>query len=121
VGAAGAVVVAWGAHAACDAAFPFPVDSLEGRPRTIVVRDATGGVLLRRTGSDGQWRTPVLLTDTGPWLAKATIACEDQRFERHGGVDAAAVVRAMGQNLAAADVVSTAILHGPPDISRPSE
>ncbi len=106
--AAGAVVVAWGAYAACDAAFPFPVDALGGRPRTVVVRDAAGGVLLRRTGSDGQWRTPVLLAETGPWLAKATIACEDQRFERHGGVDAVAVVRAMGQNLAAADVVSGA-------------
>ncbi len=106
--AAGAAAVAWGAFAACDAAFPFPIDALEARPRTVVVRDAAGSVLLRRTGSDGQWRTPVPLTDTGPWLAKATIACEDQRFERHGGVDVVAVVRAMAQNLAAAEVVSGA-------------
>lgn len=106
--AAGATLAALGSYAACDAIFPFPMDALESRPRSVVVRDAAGGVLLRRTGADGQWRTPVPLTETGPWLAKATIACEDQRFERHGGVDVVAVVRALGQNLMATQVVSGA-------------
>ena len=106
--AAGAAVAAFASFAACDAIFPFPMDTLESRPRTVVVRDVTGGVLLRRTGEDGQWRTPVPLAETGPWLAKATIACEDQRFEHHGGVDAVAVARASLQNLLAVEVVSGA-------------
>jgi penicillin-binding protein 1C len=106
--AAGATLAAIVSFAACDALFPFPVDALERRPRTVVVRDAAGGVLLRRTGSDGQWRDPVPLAATGPWLAKATIACEDQRFEHHGGIDLVAALRATGQNLAATEVVSGA-------------
>ena len=55
-----------------------------------------------------QWRLPVPLAQISPWLIKATLALEDERFELHPGVDPIAVLRASGSNLAAGKVVSGA-------------
>lgn len=93
---------------ALDWLFPFPLQRLTNWPASACVTDRTGRVLLGRVGSDGQWRQPVPLTDMSPWLVDATIAVEDERFRRHAGVDPLAVIRAVGQNLAAGRVVSGA-------------
>jgi penicillin-binding protein 1A len=39
-------------------------------------------------------RTPVKRSEMSPWMPKATVAIEDRRFYRHGGVDVEGVVRA---------------------------
>jgi hypothetical protein len=51
---------------------------------------------------------PLALEDVGERLVLATLAAEDRDFYEHGGVDGAAVVRAVGQNLVAGRVVSGA-------------
>lgn len=51
---------------------------------------------------------PVPLAQVSPWMVLATLAAEDKRFWDHHGVDAAALGRALGQDLAARRVVSGA-------------
>lgn len=59
-------------------------------------------------GPDEQWRYPVRMAEVSPWLVQATIAVEDERFYHHPGVDPAAIVRAITQNLLARRIVSGA-------------
>jgi penicillin-binding protein 1C len=89
-------------------ACPFPVERLDRWPASPVVTDVHGRPLLVRPSAEDQWRLPVPLERMSPWLIDATIATEDQRFRSHGGVDAIAVLRAAGQNLAAWRTVSGA-------------
>ena len=44
-----------------------------------------------------QWCFPRALEQVSPHLVAATIAAEDQRFRRHGGVDVRAALRAAWQ------------------------
>lgn len=87
---------------------PFPMARLIDWPQSPVITDRQGRVMLARCGADQQWRLPVDLGDISPWLVKATIAVEDERFYSHPGVDPIAVARAAGQNIAAGRVVSGA-------------
>ena len=87
---------------------PFPVERLRQWSTSPAVFDAKGRPMLSIVGPDEQWRYPVSLADMSPWLTQATIAVEDERFYSHPGVDALAVVRAIGQNLAAGRIVSGA-------------
>jgi len=50
-------------------------------------------------------RQPVALSQMGPWMAKATVAIEDRRFYKHGGVDYKGIVRAAVKDLRAGKVV----------------
>ena len=50
-------------------------------------------------------REPVTLTRIGPWLPKATVAVEDRRFYKHGGVDYVGIARAFWSDLSAGRVV----------------
>jgi penicillin-binding protein 1A len=50
-------------------------------------------------------RQPLLLKEISPWLAKATIAIEDRRFYRHGGVDYRAIARAVIADVKAGRIV----------------
>ncbi len=86
---------------------PFPARTLD-RPTSILVTDRSGTTLLRAVGPDDQWREPITLADTGPWIAAATIATEDERFYSHGGIDPIAITRAICQNLGSGRVVSGA-------------
>jgi penicillin-binding protein 1C len=88
--------------------FPFPIERLKSWPASPVVRDRTGRVMLSLVSRDGQWRRPVLLSEISPWLVKATVAVEDERFFAHHGVDPLAVARAVGQNIASLRTVSGA-------------
>jgi len=88
--------------------FPFPGERLNSLPASPRVTDRTGRVLLQIVGKDDHWRFPVSLKDVSPWLIKATIAAEDERFYSHGGVDLVAIGRASLQNLESQRVVSGA-------------
>ncbi len=78
---------------------PFPLERLRDWPASPRITDRSGQTMLERVGADGQWRIPVKLADISPHVVAATIAVEDRRFYSHCGVDAAAVLRAVGQNV----------------------
>jgi penicillin-binding protein 1A len=50
-------------------------------------------------------RQPVATSQISPWMARATVAVEDRRFYRHGGVDYKGIVRAAVKDLRAGRVV----------------
>ncbi len=92
----------------CWRAFPFPADRLHQFSASPVVTDRHGSPLLQLVAADDQWRLPTSLDEMSPWLIAATIAVEDERFHSHLGVDPIAVLRAAGQNMLSAKVVSGA-------------
>ena len=50
-------------------------------------------------------RQPVTLTEISPWMRRATVAVEDRRFYRHGGVDYEGIARALWRDLSEGEVV----------------
>jgi penicillin-binding protein 1A len=50
-------------------------------------------------------RQPVALPEISPWMRRATIAVEDRRFYRHGGVDYEGIARALWRDIAEGEVV----------------
>jgi penicillin-binding protein 1A len=50
-------------------------------------------------------RQPIALSRVSPWVSQATVAIEDRRFWKHGGVDYEAVARALWRDLQAGRVV----------------
>ncbi|MCC6488371.1 MAG: transglycosylase domain-containing protein, partial [Candidatus Hydrogenedentes bacterium] len=60
--------------------------------------DRNGRLLYAFLNGEEQWLFPRELDAISPYLVKATIATEDQRFRSHHGVDAMAVGRAIIQN-----------------------
>ena len=74
--------------------FPFPAERLDSQSTSPQVTDCSGRVLLQVVSDDDQWMFPVSLEEVSPWLVKATIAAEDERFYSHGGVDLVAAGRA---------------------------
>src|SRR3954468_18518572 len=50
-------------------------------------------------------RTPVAGRQISPWVPKATVAIEDRRFYRHGGVDPVGIARAVVADVRAGKVV----------------
>jgi penicillin-binding protein 1A len=50
-------------------------------------------------------RTPVTRDQIAPWMPKATVAIEDRRFYRHGGVDYEGILRALAADIRAGKVV----------------
>ena len=70
----------------------------------VVARD--GQPLRAFPDARGVWRHPVALDAVSPLYLDALIGYEDRRFRWHAGVDPLALVRALGQALAAGEVVS---------------
>jgi len=70
--------------------------------------DRSGRLLYAFLNEGEQWCFPRALPEISPYLVRATLAAEDQRFQRHGGVDARAVLRAAWQNVARRRIVSGA-------------
>jgi penicillin-binding protein 1C len=70
--------------------------------------DRSGRLLYAFLNDEEQWCFPRNLDEISPHLVQATIAVEDQRFFRHHGVDAAAVLRALWQNVRHRTIVSGA-------------
>ena len=98
VAAALAAVLAW----------PMPVArylAIEASPEILY---RAGQPLYAFMNGREQWCFRRELTEVSPWLLKATVAAEDQRFWNHHGVDLAAVARAVAQNLRGGGVVSGA-------------
>jgi penicillin-binding protein 1A len=65
---------------------------------------AADGTLLGSIPADRN-RQPVSLTEVSPWMRRATIAIEDRRFYRHGGVDYVGITRALWRDLTARKIV----------------
>jgi penicillin-binding protein 1A len=94
------VVAGGGGHLpGCDLASARP--RVIGRDSFVVARDGAplGAVPTTRN------REPVALEQMSPWLPRATIAIEDRRFWKHGGVDPEGIARAALANLRAGHVV----------------
>ena len=86
----------------------FEPQVLARYPESRWMTDRAGRPLRILLGEDDLRCEPVPLDRSGDWAAKALVAIEDQRFFRHRGVDPLAIVRAIGQNLAARRVKSGA-------------
>jgi penicillin-binding protein 1A len=65
---------------------------------------AADGSLLGSIPADKN-RQPVDLHHISPWMAKATVAIEDRRFYKHGGIDYQGILRAAVKDLRAGKVV----------------
>lgn len=104
----GGPLAAVGAFLLLDGIFPYPLERLaiERPSPQVTARDGTP--LLETVAVDEQWRIPVGLASVAPHVIEATIAVEDERFRRHHGVDPLSIVRAVGQNISAGEVVSGA-------------
>ena len=73
-----------------------------------VIYDSSGKVLLADVGSQGNHRVAVRLKDIAPTLIQATVAIEDRGFYSNPGFDAAAILRAIYDDLRTGHIVSGA-------------
>jgi penicillin-binding protein 1A len=104
----GIVAVGFGGAAAfessCSLSELRPVSTgPQGGPANTFVYAANGSLLGSIPAEKN--RQPVALTQMSPWMAKATVAIEDRRFYKHGGVDYKGIVRAAIRDLRAGKVV----------------
>jgi penicillin-binding protein 1A len=104
----GIVVAGFGGAAAFEASCTLselrPVSTgPQGGPANTFVYAANGSLLGSIPAEKN--RQPVALSQMSPWMAKATVAIEDRRFYKHGGVDYKGIVRAAVKDLRAGRVV----------------
>jgi penicillin-binding protein 1A len=104
----GIVAVGFGGAAAFEASCSLselrPVSTgPQGGPANTFVYAANGSLLGSIPAEKN--RQPVALSQMSPWMAKATVAIEDRRFYKHGGVDYKGIVRAAIRDLRAGKVV----------------
>ena len=91
-------------EASCSLAELRPVSTgPQGGPANTFVYAANGSLLGSIPAEKN--RQPVALWQMSPWMAKATVAIEDRRFYKHGGVDYKGIVRAAIKDLRAGRVV----------------
>jgi penicillin-binding protein 1C len=90
-----------------EAASRFDAGALDPDPGPLVL-DRQGQILRLVSGPQGRRVVKLPEGKIPPLVAQAFIAAEDQRFWEHPGVDAWAVLRAAGQNLAAGHIISGA-------------
>src|SRR5213595_3844542 len=91
-------------EASCSLSELRPVSAgPQGGPANSLVYAADGSLLGAIPAEKN--RQPVALSQMGPWMAKATVAIEDRRFYKHGGVDYKGIVRAAVKDLRAGRVV----------------
>ena len=83
-----------------------PLDLTAAGSRSTVVLDRDGRLLRPFATPEGRWRLPVETGDVDPRYLAMLKAYEDARFERHGGVDPLALLRAAAQFLRQREVVS---------------
>jgi penicillin-binding protein 1A len=104
----GVVAAGFGGAAAFEASCSLselrPVSTgPQGGPANSFVYAANGSLLGSIPAEKN--RQPVALSQMSPWMPKATVAIEDRRFYRHGGVDYKGIVRAAVKDLRAGKVV----------------
>jgi penicillin-binding protein 1C len=86
---------------------PFPARMLDqSRAASLVMTDRNGDPLREKLYAGEKQTLWVPLEEISPHAVNASIAVEDARFYRHGGVDFHAIGRAVWQNLSARRVVS---------------
>ncbi|MCK4306128.1 MAG: penicillin-binding protein 1C [Candidatus Eisenbacteria sp.] len=91
--------------AACAVAWALAAMVEFGDPLSTALLARDGRLLGASIAADGQWRFGE--RDSSPHKFRVALTLfEDQRFERHAGVDVAALGRALWQNLKAGRVVS---------------
>src|SRR2546430_10201771 len=91
-------------EASCSLSELRPVSTgPQGGPANSFVYAANGS-LLGSIPADKN-RQPVALSQVSPWMPKATVAIEDRRFYKHGGVAYKGIVRAAVKDLRAGRVV----------------
>ncbi|TML46285.1 MAG: glycosyl transferase, partial [Actinobacteria bacterium] len=91
-------------EASCSLSELRPVSTgPQGGPANTFVYAANGSLLGSIPAEKN--RQPVALSQMSPWMAKATVAIEDRRFYKHGGVDYKGIVRAAVKDLRAGRVV----------------
>lgn len=97
--AAGAFTAAGLIHTRCDLGLLRPVAI--GQNSFVYAANGTslGSIPAERN------REPVPLVAISPWMRKATIAVEDRRFYRHGGVDYEGIARALWRDVTEGKVV----------------
>jgi penicillin-binding protein 1A len=108
--AIGAVIVAAGFggaaafEASCSLSELRPVSTgPQGGPANSFVY-AADGTLLGSIPAEKN-RQPIALAKVSSWMPKATVAIEDKRFYKHGGVDYKGIVRAAVKDIRAGKVV----------------
>nr|WP_246301157.1 penicillin-binding protein 1C [Rhizobium rhizolycopersici] len=89
-----------------DAAFPPPIEKAREVSREVV--DADGRLLRAFATSEGLWRLRTTSKDVDPQFVRMLLAYEDQRFYEHRGIDPLALLRAAGQLVSHARIVSGA-------------
>jgi penicillin-binding protein 1C len=87
---------------------PFPYEAIQNIKYSKCLFDSKGNLLRAFTNEDGLWLMPVELQDINPHLIQATLSIEDNRFNRHFGVDPFAVIRAANLNLRNGRIISGA-------------
>jgi penicillin-binding protein 1A len=91
-------------EASCSLSELRPVSTgPQGGPANTFVYAANGSLLGAIPAEKN--RQPVALSQMSPWMGKATVAIEDRRFYKHGGVDYKGIVRAAIKDLRAGRVV----------------
>src|SRR3954451_15382079 len=91
-------------EASCSLSELRPVSTgPQGGPANSFVYAANGSLLGSIPAEKN--RQPVALAQMSPWMPKATVAIEDRRFYKHGGVDYKGIVRAAVRDLRAGKVV----------------
>lgn len=87
---------------------PLPAGIADGAPRSALVLDRDGEPLHHLTLADHTRARPLVWEEIPPDLIAATIAAEDKRFFRHGGIDLLATLRAARDMLVERRIVSGA-------------
>jgi len=88
--------------------FPFPHKAIEEIGYSKCILDKEGNLLRAFTGQNDSWLLPVELREINPNFTNATLSIEDKRFRHHRGVDLAAMIRAVKQNLSNRKIISGA-------------
>lgn len=83
-----------------------PLDLTEIAERSVTVSDRNGRLLRAFTTEEGRWRLPLEVQAVDPRFLALLKTYEDRRFDRHPGVDPAALVRAGWQLVSERRIVS---------------
>lgn len=87
IGCAGAGVLGGAMIGFIRTAEPLTKDQIIIKNETSYIYDSEGGVMAMLTGKENQDRETVFYKDTPEYLRRAFIAIEDERFEKHFGID----------------------------------
>ena len=103
-----ALLFAAGGGLLWKASLPLPIDEVLEWPTSPVLLDRRGEVFSVFLSPESEWSVPVSLEQMGRWLPFVAVEVEDRRFMEHGGIDYAALLRAIWQNVSAGKIISGA-------------